>query len=235
MPSERPVHVDHDAGSTPVARAFHPRLERLDSGALALVSDIEVFDEERYRQFRGFSIAFHRTRQTKGAPPTVELSFNPRQIPPQEIEKVLAAVPGPRGEEVASIERVEKSAVEIAVLVFVFVSRGFWDEAGADLYRWTKAFVQRLRTEERAPQVGLVIRAVAGKPEIRVRFIDGIEGTPLGPISAAEITRLAREVLDGEEPSGIVAQVDAGGTIQLASVTSTTGRTIRPAASSHDG
>src|ERR1043165_3958749 len=50
----------HDLFQVPAFRSFNKRLWRTPAGALAIVVDVEVLDEERYSTFGGYSIAFTR-------------------------------------------------------------------------------------------------------------------------------------------------------------------------------
>jgi hypothetical protein len=62
IPQEWVSAVGHDLSRPPIIRGFNKRLEELPDGELAITLDIEVLDEEAFREMGGFSIAF--TRET---------------------------------------------------------------------------------------------------------------------------------------------------------------------------
>jgi hypothetical protein len=139
-PEDLPAGVNHDLSQPPVCRSFNKRLEEQPNGELALKVDVEVFDENRFAQFGGFSISFSRQRVRVGpGDPVCEVSANPRQL---DFEDLVSAVRDSIADDMCIdvVERIERAdvlvtaIVSIAVFVGLQTFAGFFNAAGAQMF-----------------------------------------------------------------------------------------------------
>jgi hypothetical protein len=230
-PEHLPTGVNHDLAQCPACRCFNKRLERQEDGELALVVDVEVFDEARFAEFGGFSISFSRQRVRIGyGEPVCEVSVNPRQF---DFEGLVAAVKHSSLTDacIDVVERVERAdvlvtaVISIAVFVGLQTFGGFFNAVGAKLF---DLLSKRRRMDElsghiqvqyhlyltparRVPVVILVV-----EPECRpsdIRLVDG-ENVVHSVEARFGVVRIQR----------VVGRIHAGGVVEICHVTTADGR-----------
>lgn len=225
--------VNHDVGQRPVCRTFNKRLESLPDGELALKVDVEVLDEERFREFGGFSISFSRRRVRLGLGHAgAELSVNPRQF---DFDSVLEAVSHRVQESgtVDVIERVEKAdlletaLVSIGVFVGLQTFAGFFNAAGASLFELMRRakrsdqpagpvqvqFHLHLAPDQRAPVIVLSVSPEATTADIR-------------QINGPAILVQVNERFGRLPVQKVVGHVSPGGSVEIDHVTGMDGRLL---------
>lgn len=199
-----PTGVNHDLSLAPVCRTFHPRIVLRRNGEWVMVVDVEVFDEDSFAKFGGFSISFSRTRVRIGPDPAVaEIAANPRHFDLDALVRELAPI-GDRTGTVDLVELVQKgSALETAVIsISVFVGlqtfSGFFNAAGAALFEVLRRqrrtdeptgpvsiqFYLRLSEQRRVPVIILGIDAGCSVEDVRSvdgpRLLDFIQASCAG-------------------------------------------------------
>lgn len=138
-----PVYFDHDTSKPPVARLYNKRFEQLPTGAWAIKADIEVLDEERFRQGGGISISYTSGRALGAGPdaPDVTVLIDPQAFGSIEKYRDLLDCSGPEL-TVAVAELKRKTAGEVAIMVVTFagvsIAGGFFGQVGADAYKRLK-------------------------------------------------------------------------------------------------
>ena len=226
MPAERPLYDNHDYMKPPVGRVSNCRLKRMDDDVLAIVCDVEIFDEELAEQWRGLSIGFHRAEvEAEAAPTEFAISFNPRSTARADMEAVQAEFGADR---VGLVERREKS-LELGVAAAIYiVSHGFVDEAGADLYRLWKATLLKALKRDEPPVVAIRAPSTERAPEFLL--IPSPEAKPddLILIDCNGMVEQARELAPGNDIVKVVARVSDGGFAYLDHAVDAQGATIRP-------
>lgn len=209
MPLERPLYENHDVSRAPVGRVYNNRLERLGDGSLAIVCDIDVYDESQLEKWRGFSISFNRGTRTPelGDDCQFGVSFNPGQIPRDELEPALSDFGRDR---VALLERGDKSLFAAGIAIYI-MCKGFFDEAGADVYRLWKAML--LTALRRDPDARVAVHSAKSDrwPEMLLIPAATLEPDDLVPIDYAGIVEQARELAPGNEIVKVVLKVSDGG------------------------
>jgi hypothetical protein len=162
-PPNRLMGNNHDLSKSPVCRSFNDRLEEMSDGELAWKADIEVFDEEAFSKFGGFSIGFTR-RHVRFGNGIVEakVTINTRQFDFEtavaEVEQTVKSRSNGDGAEglvrsphvVELVERVEKAdeitkaIITISTFVSLNMAGGFFKAIGASLFEAAK----RLRRKD---------------------------------------------------------------------------------------
>jgi len=148
-PARSPMGDNHNLSRLPVCRSFNDRLEELPDGELAWKVDIEVFDEEAFSKFGGFSIGFTRRHIRFGnGDVEAKLTINTRQFDFEQAAQVVRqVVPRPHVFEV--VERIEKAdAITVAIIaistyVALEISGGFFKAIGASLFEAAKKLCRK--------------------------------------------------------------------------------------------
>jgi hypothetical protein len=225
MPGQRLINLDHDPRRPPVARAYNNRLEHLDDGDWAITSDIEVLDEDAFQHVRGVSIAFTRRLVSRTATePALLISYNPRYVERERLSKALGAFERLEG-EAALVERSEKSLTGL-VLIWLIVSHGFWEEAGADLYRFAKSLLTAALSPEKETEVAIEIKTDVGDPELLLLVKK--EGSSDAHVDPAALIAEAAELAPGNEIVKVVAELDGAGKATIGYAVDAAGTTLRP-------
>ena len=230
---EVPSGVNHDLAQTPVCRTFNQRLDLQPNGEWALKVDVEVFDEEAFSKFGGFSIAFSRRRTRIGPDPAaVEVSANPRHFDIEHLVRALAAINSRTG-TVDLVERVEKASlletavISIAVFVGLQTFSGFFNAAGAALFELLRK--QRRKDEPTAPvsiqfhlhpsadrRVPVIILVV--DPDCTLEDVRAVDGPRLLELVAGHFDRALVQ--------RVTARVLSGGVVRVERIVGRDGRVI---------
>ena len=218
--------VEHDLSRPPVCQAFNPRLEEEPDGELSLKVDVEVFDEEAFSAFGGFSVSYFRKRVRIGqGPAALTVTVNPRQ---HDFDGMVAAIAQAVGKDSDAIdvrERVEKADVAttaiVSVIVFVTLQTvgGFLNAAGAALFDLTRK--QKRTDDPNAPttvQFHLHVQLVPERVTQIILVMDSKStAEDLQAIDGPAVLEAARARL-GESAKRIVGRVLPGGEVRIESV-----------------
>jgi len=143
-PPSRSMGDNHDLSKLPICRAFNDRLEELPDGELSWKVDIEVFDEEAFSRFGGFSIGFTRRHVRLGRGDVeAKLTVNTRQFDFETVVQEVSRAVRPR-HVVEVVERVEKADVIVAAVVGISafvatgIAAGFFSSIGESLFEAAK-------------------------------------------------------------------------------------------------
>jgi hypothetical protein len=123
-------------------------------------------------------------------------------------------------------ERSEKALIPVAVFVFVLVSHGFWEEAGADLWRLCKRLALEAFGDKEDGDVALTIKAGEGRPEVIVLLSRDLEEFA-EPFDLDAIVVAAESLAPANTIVKIVARVDASGAPQVDFAVDDAGTTLR--------
>lgn len=222
MPSSRLLNVNHELTRPPVARAFNNRLDELPDGTAVIRCDVEVLDEAQVADLTGMSISFHRQPDTPSA--EVMVSFNPKFVERARLERLVAD--DDLAERVTLAERSERALIPTLLVIYVIVAKGFWNEAGADLYRLCKRLAQNAFAD-RGGELVLWIKAEEGCPEILVRLPTDLVDSVV-PIDVQVLAGEAQALAPGNSIIKIVAAMTPGGTARIEFAVDDRGTTFAP-------
>lgn len=197
MPDAIPIGQQHDLRRPPIARAVDERLEE-HQGELAIVADIEVFDEAAFAGFGGISIALGRPVHQTSDPTAVTISFNPRQLDRQSL---FALTPlNVSGLRVEFTERTEKTAglaefalVYVVCQIPIEMWKGFWNAAGTNLWEQVSKLWGRADKDGNPIQVAVIDHVPDLGLEVIVSPEPGVEPGSIGDIGSliADVQALA--------------------------------------------
>jgi hypothetical protein len=230
MPDQRALNLNHDPRKPPIARTLSSYLDELPGGILAIKSDIEVFDEEQFASLRGMSISYHRISERVETPvhrPSVVISFNPRDIDRDRLAAVLASSDLPSG-YVGLSERSEKSLIVTIALIFAIVSRGFWNEAGADAWRLFKRLVREGVTGDSQAEFAVISEADSTHPQLIVCTPIDFDPNIIAAIDEDDLLSQAQALAPSNKLVKVVAQVDQAGLATINFAVDREGNTIYP-------
>ena len=137
-PDESLMGQEHDLSKKPIAKLYNKQFVQCDNGEYAIVADIEVYDEEAFKEYKGFSASYTTKRYTMfpNKTPEIEILFNPKYFDFDEIKKIVED-----STEKFSIDSKilkQKGLDTVAVLIIKFVTAsyatGFFGKMGADHY-----------------------------------------------------------------------------------------------------
>lgn len=226
MSTPRLVYLDHDPRRPPTARICNDRLLEMEDGEWAIVSDVEVLDEEAFGRTRGFSISFNRTPVARGTDdPGLIVSFNPRYLERAQLKQVLSEF-GRLDREAVLVERSEKSLTGLLLIWFI-VSQGFWEELGADVYRLAKSILLATFSGEMQAEVAVDIKTPDSEPQVVLMV--GRDGAVEATVETEALIAAARELAPGNEIVRVVALIDEEGTAAIDHAVDAAGVTLRPA------
>lgn len=229
MPGDRLLNLNHDPRTPPVARAFNTRLDERPDGTLTIVSNVEVFDEERFAQVRGMSISYHRGSPDENAPSEAQrvvISFNPREIDREQLDAVLASAELPAG-YIALSERSEKSFLGLA-LILVIVSHGFWEEAGADAWRLFKRLTKEAFGDDREAELAAISQQIGQRPQLVVCVPVGFDPDRIELIDENDLISQAQALAPGNELFKVVVLIDQSGKSRIDFAVDRSGTVIKP-------
>ena len=140
MPDSWPINQEHDLSRPPIGVTRNKRLERLPSGNLAIVADLEFNDEAAMWSYGGMSVSF-TGQETIGsgveAQLDAQLLYNPIHFDRRQIADLLALLDD--FVEIRALEKHDKADEPVTILILVLlgeiVLRGFFEELGKDAYR----------------------------------------------------------------------------------------------------
>jgi hypothetical protein len=225
LPAERPLYDNHDITSPPVGRVFNCRLDRVSNGALAIVCDVEIFDDERANEWKGLSVGFHQmpvAHSTSRA--EFGISFNPRYIDRADIEDVRQEFGATR---VELLERGEKSLLATGLAIYI-VCQGFFNEAGADAYRLWKATLAKALTRSDSAKVAIQSPRDDRWPEVLLIPAPELDPAQLVPIDVHGLMDEARQLAPGNDIAKVVIAVTDKGIAYLDHAVDVRGVAIRP-------
>jgi hypothetical protein len=231
IPGERPLNLNHDVRVPPVGRAFNTRLDELQDGTLAVVSDIEVFDEEQFARVQGMSISFHRYTEPadrdSAVAPQIVVSYNPNTVDSDRLAAVLAAA-GLSDGYAALRPRTEKSLLALGVILAI-VSHGFFEEAGADAWRLFKRLVAEAVAGEAEAELAAIVEPTESRPQLVIRVPVGFDPDAIGAIDEDLLIEEAQALAPGKKLSKVVVAIDGAGVGQIIFAVDQAGVTVAPA------
>jgi hypothetical protein len=229
-----PLVSRHDMSTAPIARSFNKQLVELPNGELAITMDLEIFDEEEFSKFGGFSIGLVRNVYPVGSGRTLAaVTLNTRQFNVAEAAEQLAEALSDRY-AIQVVERVEKAAELVAAIVVIagFAAvktiEGFLSGVGADLYDAVKTKLRRRDVPDAPIQVHfhLHIHEEQKLPVIVLTAPETLTSAILKTVSA-EPLRAAIESAGGEDSiQRIVGSIDSNDKIKVGCIVDAQGRPI---------
>lgn len=140
MASEELMTAHHDPSLPPFAKSRNKRLVQEEGGEWAIRADIEVYDEDRLKEFGGYSVTVKcGGRRFVEKAPAIEVMFNPRVIDTESMLRLCADFAS-EDLPIDAIYLKQKSA-ELPLMIgvgFTFIAGsiavGFLREIGKDIY-----------------------------------------------------------------------------------------------------
>jgi hypothetical protein len=230
-----PLYTEHDAARRPFATAFNKRLVERPDGELAIQVDIEVFDENAFSSFGGFSIGLLGSSRRIGEGETfVQVLMNPRQFDLSRYARDLMPLV-PSGSVVEVTEYDQKADVpSIAIAVIVVLAadavretwKGYWNAFGARLLDLTAKAPRKDVGEPAHLQIHLV-----AKPK-RAKFILQIEpevtAHDLGRLDLSSLASYFLAMSDLDSIDRVVATIRPGLVLHLEFLVRVDGTTEKP-------
>ncbi len=139
------MYSEHNPGNRPFSKSFNKRLERLDTGELAIVCDVEIYDEAEMQKYGGYSVSFTRRTYTtnENREPELHIKYNPRLF---DTDGIYRLVELSEDRKQLNASELYQKALDIPLIVFIaFVSGavvgGFFNAMGEDLYGAVKKYL----------------------------------------------------------------------------------------------
>jgi len=144
MVPEELMTAHHDPSLPPFAKSLNKRLVQHEDGEWKILADIEVYDEERLKEFGGYSVTVKcGGRRFVEKDPAIEIMFNPRIVDTESMLSLCAEF-ATEDLPIDAIYLKQKSA-ELPLMIavgFTFVAGsiavGFLREIGKDIYAQLK-------------------------------------------------------------------------------------------------
>lgn len=185
MPSSFVIDDEHDATRPPVARATNLQLKQLDDGHHAIVGDIEFFDDRELPPGSGFSIAFLPAGKgwirDPNTEPEIEIHAHRLGWDEAIVTEIIDAFPEAVNVGVREMRRKGLLGTTAAVLIVVGqgILRGFFAEAGKDLYKAAKSMVLKHLPPGGVGAAGVVVQSSIQHNGKTVHLIMRMPGTTL--------------------------------------------------------
>jgi hypothetical protein len=220
MPESFLLNHEHSLSRPPVGRAFNKRLVELDGGALAILLDVEVLDEEAYERSRGMSISVTSRQPVLSEPGSVltaQVLFDPNQF---DSDGVAAALTGLGTEEygLIAIERRQKYHVGEEYTHLVQVGSGIENDIWVGF--WTAVGVKLLdilfKTKPKTPAEEVVTRVeviASGSDDVEVvlRLAGDTEADDVAGVLPEGVLTEARGAHPSADVRRVVVDVQKGG------------------------
>lgn len=132
------MNQEHDFTKPPICKSYNKQLYQLESGEWAIKCDVDIFDEEAFDRYGGFSISFTTCRYTidPNNEPSIEIRFNPRIFNRDEILKIMDFSGIPIQIDILELKQ---KGLEIPAIIFLSfatgaIASGFFNKLGGDIY-----------------------------------------------------------------------------------------------------
>ena len=195
VPDPYVMYADHNPGARPFSRSFNKRLQRLANGNLAIVCDVEVYDEDAMAKYAGYSISFTRNTYTidETRVPEIHVRFNPRLFRTEDLHR-LVEMSEPTLQLNAS--EIYQKALDIPLLIFITcaagsVFSGFFSAMGKDLYEATRTSLTtagRKVREEHGEDLGCQFSFVASHLPRRPQVLVSVSTEMIERLVALNVT-----------------------------------------------
>lgn len=129
---------DHDLSKRPIAKLYNKQFIEIDDDEFAIVADIDIFDEEAFKNYRGFSISYisETFKLFPDKKAEIDIIFNPKYFDYKQIQEIVNLS---TDHFVISGNILKQKGIEsTAILILKFISAsyvaGFFGKAGSNLY-----------------------------------------------------------------------------------------------------
>lgn len=222
---------NHVTSHAPVCRGFNKRLEQLPKDGLAIVVDLEVLDEDAFKQAGGFSIAFTNRTIRFGSDPAIRVLVNPRQFAFEEMARDIGRLLPP-GQSIDVTERIEKAAVlEVAIIIVAFAAgaaaKGFFSKVGGELFDYLKKRRSLNTTAE--PAIHLQIKCeIRSRPVVVLLVADpAVSPLELARVDVEAVSSHMEAVARDVEIQRAVGVIRPGPVVEVSFLVGADGTAIR--------
>lgn len=153
IPAELKLNEEHDLSKPVVAKGYNKKFVSQPDGNYAITMDIEVFDEEIFKNMGGISISFTTGRITinKDKKGDIEVLFNNAIFDKEDIKYLVNL--SNKEVQIDGLELVQKYLEPIGILIIAFVGipffKGFFGKAGSDLYDSMKKKIREISKKQK--------------------------------------------------------------------------------------
>jgi len=190
--------VQHDPAKPAIAKSYNKQFVEMEDGEWAIVSDIDVYDEEEFGKYGGVSIAFHTSTFTMNPDraPEVTVTMNPRVLPIGDYEAIARSAPENVQINVRDLHQKGLDSPAILFLAFAAggVFSGFCNAIGEEIFKVLKQKIKddsaRLKAENDADlRCNMTFEIMRGLQAVEV----------VASIRAADLDVLADRVVDSDK------------------------------------
>ncbi len=138
IPDPYIINQGHDISKPPCGKAFNKRIKRLSDGDLAILVDLEIYDDQLQIDPRGLSISFAKKQPIEFAnDANVLIRFNPHVIEKKDMHLLMELKNDLIIPDVIELRQKGLDPIHIVIIEFILISlvRGFFEEAGHELFR----------------------------------------------------------------------------------------------------
>lgn len=177
------MNQEHDTAKPPICKGYNKKFYQLADGEWAISMDIDVFDEEQFKRYKGFSITFSNGRYTvnQDNKPDIEIRFNPRIFDRDDILKMAEL-----STEAVQIDVVElkQKGWEVPAIIFLSfatgaIASGFFSKFGGDIYDVVKKQIIQV--------AGRLKKDKNVEPIFNITFYSEYQNNPLKVIISAKL------------------------------------------------
>jgi hypothetical protein len=236
FPDPHIINDSHDLSRPPIAIGYNKRIDNISNGIAVLKIDIEVINEDTFQKHGGFSISYSRNTIRVGVgDPIFNILINPRQFDFESTAR--GAIPLVRlGTTIDIIERIEKAellqdAIIIISLLGMYsaaqVVRGFFNAAGADIFRYFKKLIRR--DNPSAPtEMHIHLELNINQFPIKVILIDksNVTSKELAEIDFDNLFQQIGNIIFTIPINRVIGEIDQGCNIRLKYLISNDGETL---------
>lgn len=154
MPSEQVMRQEHDMSKKPVAKIYNKQFRKLENGEYAIIGDVDIFDEEAYEKYKGYSISYTTERYSvfPDKQPEIEVLFNPKYFDHTTVKEIIYVSTDKLSIDVRILKHKGLETAAIIILKFIgfAYAAGFFGKAGADFYDKIKKKLKKVSDQRKA-------------------------------------------------------------------------------------
>lgn len=152
MPDPWVMNNNHDISKPPMGIGYNKQFDKLDDDIWAIFFDVEVWDEEEFKNMGGFSISYTRNKICIGTKENgdIEILFNPMLLERSEIESLVRLTN--KKIQIDAVELIQKNFEIPFVLILKFISlaffTAFFGKMGSDTWDLLKKKIEIFAKEK---------------------------------------------------------------------------------------
>ncbi len=153
MPDEQILNRHHDLSKPPIGKLYNKQFKSLNNGEYAIIADIDIYDEQAFSEYGGFSISYtgNRTTLNPDRLPEVDVLYNPLFWDANTLHPLLTL--SNESLQIDLVELKQKQLEEIVTLIIRFAAlsaaAGFFGKFGADIYDALKTRLRNIAERQK--------------------------------------------------------------------------------------